>query len=206
MRATAPAIPAPEPGTSGGSDAAVIERSLAQPERFAALYDRYAAALHRYAARRVGADVADDLVAATFLAAFGARLRYDLARPDARPWLFGILTKEISRQHRTESARWRALARSAPDRPADGLADQVAADVSAQAQRSALAGALARLAAADRSVLLLIAWGDLSYDETAQALGIPIGTVRSRLSRARVQVRASLGGVNPATLSKEESA
>jgi RNA polymerase sigma factor (sigma-70 family) len=206
MRATAPAIPAPEPGTSGGADAAVIAESLAQPERFAVLYDRYAAVLHRYAARRVGADAADDLVAATFLAAFGSRVRYDLARPDARPWLFGILTKEIARQHRTESARGRALARSAPDRPADGLADQVAADVSAQAQRSALAGALARLAAADRSVLLLIAWGDLSYDETAQALGIPVGTVRSRLSRARVQVRASLGGVNPATFSKEESA
>jgi RNA polymerase sigma factor (sigma-70 family) len=206
MRATAPAIPAPEPGTSGGADAAVIAESLAQPERFAVLYDRYAAVLHRYAARRVGADAADDLVAATFLAAFGSRVRYDLARPDARPWLFGILTKEIARQHRTESARWRALARSAPDRPADGLADQVAADVSAQAQRSALAGALARLAAADRSVLLLIAWGDLSYDETAQALGIPVGTVRSRLSRARVQVRASLGGVNPATFIKEESA
>ncbi len=206
MRATAPAIPAPEPGTSGGADAAVIEESLAQPERFAVLYDRYAAVLHRYAARRAGADAADDLVAATFLAAFGARVRYDLTRPDARPWLFGILTKEISRQHRTESARWRALARSAPDLPADGLADQVAAGVSAQAQRKALARALARLAQADRTVLLLIAWGDLSYDETAQALGIPIGTVRSRLSRARVQVRASLGGVNPATLSKEDSA
>jgi RNA polymerase sigma factor (sigma-70 family) len=206
MRATAPATPAPEPVTSGATDGAVIEESLAQPEWFAVLYDRYAAVLHRYAARRVGADAADDLVAATFLAAFRARTRYDLGRPDARPWLFGILTKEIARQHRTESARWRAMARSAPDLPADGLADQVAAYVSAQAQRGALARALARLAPADRTVLLLIAWGDLSYDETAQALGIPVGTVRSRLSRARAQVRASLGGVNPVTLNKEESA
>lgn len=205
MRAAAPAVPAPDAGPSGGTDAAIIGESLAQPERFAILYDRYSVTLHRYAARRVGADAADDLVAATFLAAFGARVRYDLTRPDARPWLFGILTKEIARRHRTESARWRALARSAPDLPADGLADQVATNVSAQAQRGALARALARLAEADRTVLLLIAWGDLSYDETAQALGIPIGTVRSRLSRARVQVRASLGGVNPATLSKEES-
>ena len=85
MRATAPAIPAREPGPSGGTDAAAIEESLAQPERFAALYDRYAAALHRYAARRVGADVADDLVAATFLAAFGGRARYDLTRPARSP-------------------------------------------------------------------------------------------------------------------------
>jgi len=185
------------------TDAAVVHASLARPEEFAALYDKYAAVLHRYAGRRVGGDTADDLVAATFLAAFRARHRYDLARPDARPWLFGILTKEIARQHRTESARWRALARSAPDRPADGLADQVAADVSAQAQHHVLATALARLALADRSVLLLIAWADLSYEETARALGIPIGTVRSRLSRARAQVRLALGGVNPTTLTEE---
>jgi RNA polymerase sigma-70 factor, ECF subfamily len=206
MRAPAPARRAQAPGAPDADDAGLIAESLGQPERFGELYDRHAAVLHRYAARRVGDDLADDLVAATFLAAFRARVRYDQARPDARPWLFGILTKEISRQHRTESARWRALARSAPDRPADGLADQVAADVSAQAQRAVLAGALAGLAPADRSVLLLIAWGDLSYEETAQALGIPVGTVRSRLSRARVQVRAALGGVNPATLIKEESA
>jgi RNA polymerase sigma-70 factor (ECF subfamily) len=200
----AAARPAPlSPLAADGDDAGLIAASLQQPERFGALYDRYAAALHRYAARRVGDDLADDLVAATFLAAFRARTRYDRARPDARPWLFGILTKEISRQHRAESARWRALARSAPDRPADGLADQVAADVSAQAQRGALAAALAVLAPNDRAVLLLIAWGDLSYEEAAGALGIPIGTVRSRLSRARAQVRAELGGSNPATLTKE---
>jgi RNA polymerase sigma-70 factor (ECF subfamily) len=186
-----------------GTDAAVIQASLTQPDVFAVLFDKYAVTLHRYAARRVGDDAADDLVGATFLAAFRARDRYDAARPDARPWLFGILTREISRQRRTESARWRALARTAPDRPADGLAEQVASSVSAQAQHRVLAAALARLSAADRTVLLLIAWGELSYDEAAQALGIPIGTVRSRLSRARAQVRAALGGVNPTTLNEE---
>lgn len=185
------------------TDAAVIQASLTQPDVFAALFDKYAATLHRYAARRVGDDTADDLVAATFLAAFRVRDRYNAARPDARPWLFGILTREISRQRRTESARFRALARTAPDRPADGLAEQVAASVSAQAQHAVLAAALARLSPADRSVLLLIAWGELSYDEAAQALGIPIGTVRSRLSRARAQIRAALGGVNPTTLTEE---
>jgi len=194
------AAAAPAPGLA---DSAAIRESLHEPERFAVLYDRYAAALHRYAGRRVGDDVADDLVAATFLAAFRARGRFDLERESARPWLFGILTKEIARRHRTEKARFRALERAWSDRPADGVADQVAADVTAQSARGALTVALTRLSPGERGVLLLIAWGDLSYDEVAQALDIPVGTVRSRLSRARRKVREALGGTNPAAADEE---
>ena len=204
--AAVPRDPAGEPaaGPAGDlADSAAIRQSLAQPEQFAVLYDRYETALHRYAGRRVGDEVADDLVAATFLAAFRARQRYDLARASARPWLFGILTKEIARRHRTEKARFRALERAWSDRPADGLADQVAADVCAQAARGSLAAALARLSPAERGVVLLIAWGDLSYDEAAQALGIPVGTVRSRLNRARRKVREARGGTNPTAVTEE---
>jgi len=187
------------------ADSAAIGESLRQPERFAVLYDRYAIALHRYAGRRVGDDAADDLVAATFLAAFQARRRYDLERASARPWLFGILTKEIARRQRTERARLRALARAWPDRPADGVADRVADDVTARAANGPLAAALARLSSAERGVLLLIAWADLDYNETAQALGIPVGTVRSRLNRARRKVREALSGTNPAAANEERS-
>ena len=77
-----------------------------------------------------------------------------------------------------------------PDHPGHG--DQVAADVTAGAMRGLLAAALAGLSAGDRDVLLLIAWEQLTYDETAHALGIPVGTVRSRLNRARSAVRAAL--------------
>ena len=195
--------PAAEPA-GGLADSAAIRQSVRQPEQFAVLYDRYATVLHRYAGRRVGDQVADDLVAATFLAAFRGRQRYDLARASALPWLFGILTKEIARRQRTEKARFRALERAWSDRPADGLADQVAADVSAQAAGGRLAAALARLSPAERGVLLLIAWGDLSYDEAAQALGIPVGTVRSRLNRARRKVREALGGTNPTAVTEEQ--
>src|SRR5579864_4370993 len=93
-----PRGPAAEPPAAAAGeldDSAAIRESLGQPEQFGVLYDRYATSLHRYAGRRVGDEVADDLVAATFLAAFRARRRYDLARTSARPWLFGILTKEI---------------------------------------------------------------------------------------------------------------
>lgn len=69
--------------------------------------------------------------------------------------------------------------------------------MSAQAVRGELAGALAALPAKDRDVLLLIAWGDLTYEEVARALGIPVGTVRSRLNRGRRKVRAALGDINP---------
>jgi RNA polymerase sigma-70 factor (ECF subfamily) len=193
-------------GPAGGpADSAVIGASMQDPEQFAVIYDRYSPALHRYAGRRVGAEDADDVVAATFLAAFRARTRYDLDRPDARPWLFGILTKEIARRRRTEQARLRALARTCADRPAAGHADQVAADVSAQATRRALVRALRGLAPADRDVLLLTAWGELSYAEIAEALGVPVGTVRSRLNRARRKVRQALGGTDPTAITEEPS-
>src|SRR5262245_49741130 len=181
----------------GGDDAAIIAESLADPERFAVLYDRYAGQLYRYAGRRLGHADAEDMVAATFLAAFRARSRFDTARLDARPWLFGILTKELAKQHRKERARLRAIARACTEASDAGHAEAVADDVTAWAARQQLAKALAVLAPADRSVLLLIAWCDLTYEEVAQALAIPIGTVRSRLNRARRKVREALGGNDP---------
>lgn len=180
-----------------GADAELVSASLTEPEVFAELFDRYSAMLFRYASRRLGPEPADDLVGETFLVAFSRRKSYDLAYPDARPWLFGILTKLISRHHRTEAARYRALLRAPVDHEVESPADRVAAGVSARAVRSELAGALAALPARDRDVLLLIAWGDLTYEEAARALGIPVGTVRSRLNRGRRKVRAALGDTNP---------
>ncbi|MGW5472535.1 RNA polymerase sigma factor, partial [Streptomyces chartreusis] len=87
------------------SDASVIARSRDEPEAFAALFDRHADAVHRYAARRLGGEVADDLVAETFTTAFQQRHRYDPARgagADARPWLFGIATNLVGRHRRAE--------------------------------------------------------------------------------------------------------
>ncbi|POM27490.1 ECF RNA polymerase sigma factor SigW [Actinomadura rubteroloni] len=179
------------------SDADLIRRSHDDPEAFAALFDRYAPMLYRYVARRLGPDPAEDLVGDTFLAAFGRRDRYDLDRADARPWLFGIVTKLVARHHRDEAARYRALRRSPAGGVQDDPADAVAAAVTAAAVRPRLAGALAALPRRDRDVLLLVAWADLNYAETAEALGIPVGTVRSRLNRARRKVRAALGDTDP---------
>ncbi|HUZ56049.1 MAG TPA: hypothetical protein VMU94_26435 [Streptosporangiaceae bacterium] len=120
--------PAGEPAAGPAddlADSADIRESLRQLEQLSLLYDRYATVLHRYAGRRVG----DDLVAATFLAAFRARQRYDLAHASAWPSLLGILTKEIARRHRTEKAAsvpWR-VRRGQASWLARNLASQVSA-------------------------------------------------------------------------------
>ena len=194
-------------------DAALIERSWHEPEAFAALYDRHAAPIHRFAGRRLGDQLADDVVAETFLAAFRRRKRYDLGRVDAGPWLYGIAANVIGKHRRAEVRMLRAFARTGSDPLAgtlsggltDGHADRVDSQVSAAAVQRDLAAALAALAAGDRDVLLLIAWADLSYEETAVALSIPVGTVRSRLNRARRKVREALGGQDP-TSSNQETA
>lgn len=190
--------------TDADTDAAIIHASLGDPDRFAVIYDRYAATLYRYAHQRVGAESADDVVAEAFLAAFRARGQYDLSRPDARPWLFGILTRKLASHHRKEKARYRAMARAASDEILEGPADEVATRVIAGAARRPLAAALAGLSRGDRDVLLLVAWGQLSYDEVAAALKIPQGTVGSRLNRARRKVREALGGMDPSGRFEEE--
>jgi RNA polymerase sigma factor (sigma-70 family) len=183
-------------------DAAALAASRADPAGFATLYDRYAAQLYRYAYQRIGVQSAEDVVADTFLAAFQQREWYDPSRADVRPWLFGILTRKLARHYRAEKARYRALARSIPETVQDGPDEQIAARVTAGAVRGPLAAAIRRLSEGDRNVLLLVAWCDFSYDEVAAALDIPLGTVRSRLHRARRKVREALGGTDP-TIDRE---
>jgi RNA polymerase sigma factor (sigma-70 family) len=192
-------------------DAALIERSRDDPEAFAVVYDRHAALLHRYVARRLGDAAAEDVVADTFLDAFRGRDRYDLSVGDARPWLYGIAANLIGKRSRAEVRMLRAYARSGADpvlnaahatRCADVIAEADSRIVSAAVRRK-LATALAGLPAGDRDVLLMVAWADLSYAEVAAALRIPVGTVRSRLHRARTRIRAALGGYNPASVDED---
>ncbi|WFB10479.1 RNA polymerase sigma factor [Streptomyces sp. LX-29] len=185
------------PDRARTDDAALIEESAADPEVFATLYDRHAATIHRYVTRRLGQNLADDIVADTFLIAFRRRGGYDLSRPDALPWLYGITANLIGKHRRAEVRAYRALSRTGVDPVAESYTDRIDGRVSAQASGKQLAAALAALSAGDRHVLLLIAWAELTYDEVGQALGIPVGTVRSRLNRARRKMRQALGGIDP---------
>ena len=170
-------------------DAQVIARSLDEPRVFATLFDRHYDSVHRYLSRRVGWDIADDLTAETFTTAFDVRRRYDRDRPDARPWLFGIATRLVSHHRRSEGRRLHAYARLEPASDDDGGLLGSEGRLDAADIAPVIAAALARLAARDRDVVLLFAWADLRYEEIAVALGIPVGTVRSRLHRARQQLR-----------------
>jgi RNA polymerase sigma-70 factor, ECF subfamily len=172
-------------------DSEAISASTATPADFAAIFDRHFDAVYAYLQRRIGRDLADELAAETFLVAFGNRARYDVSRPDARPWLFGIATNLLHRHRRHELRELRAYARSATDPILDAF-DGVEARIDASAMRRGLVDALTDVPAEEMDALLLFAWADLSYSEIGEALGIPVGTVRSRLSRARARIRAAL--------------
>jgi RNA polymerase sigma factor (sigma-70 family) len=163
------------------SDGALIGGSLEHPQIFASIFDRHFDAVHGYARRRLGRTLAEEIASETFMHAFDRRGSFDRSRADARPWLFGIAANLMRRHWRTERRRLDALARlEAPGN--DGAADE----------REHLVDALDSLPAREREALLLFALADLSYDQIAEALDVPIGTVRSRLARARNRVRAHL--------------
>lgn len=186
-------------------DSDAISASNRSPDGFAAIFDRHFDAVHAYLQRRVGPDLADELSAQTFLAAFDARGSYDPAQPNARPWLFGIATNLLRRHHRDEVRQFRAYARSAVDPVTDAF-DGIEARLDATQMRRQLVEALADLPAEELDALLLYAWAEFSYPEIACALGIPTGTVRSRLSRARGRIRAALEAGQPLSrpVSEEE--
>ncbi|WP_345572952.1 RNA polymerase sigma factor [Nonomuraea rosea] len=179
-------------------DAALIERSWHHPDAFAVLYDRYFDEIHRYVSGRLGTQVADDLAAETFLVAFRKRQTFDPARGAVRPWLYGIATNLLAQHKRSETRRLEAFRRTPAGEVADGgYEDRVTTRMAAASARGRLAKALKRLSAGDRDALFLVALAELSYEEVAQTLGIPYGTVGSRLNRVRKKLRRALGGVNP---------
>ncbi|MEV5710756.1 RNA polymerase sigma factor [Actinoallomurus sp. NPDC052274] len=185
-------------------DAVVIKRSWHEPDQFRVIYDRYFPQIYRYVAGRLGRDVADDVAAETFLTAFRKRDRFDPERGAVRPWLFGIATNLVGQYRRDESRRYTALARLGGDQAGGEHEERVASRVTAEGVRPQLARALVALPEGDRDVLLLVALGGLAYEEVAQALEIPGGTVGSRLNRARTKLREALGGTDP-TSTEEES-
>ncbi|GAA4599034.1 RNA polymerase sigma factor [Planotetraspora phitsanulokensis] len=199
----APPDTGPYAFAEGMTDAALLEQSLEVPERFAAVFDRHNDEIYRYAVRRLGPETAEDVVAETFLTAFRKRGTYDPERPDARPWLYGIATHAIREHRRAEIRRNRTLARGEAHSSAESFAERSDSKVTAERLQPRLAAVLARLSAADRDLLLLIAWADLTYEEAAQALGVPVGTVRSRLHRIRKKVRRALGGTDPMATNEE---
>jgi RNA polymerase sigma factor (sigma-70 family) len=192
-----------EPSDAEPSDAEIIVRSRQEPDCFAQIFDRHAAEILRYAHTRLGPDRAEDVTAETFLAAFRRRDHYDPAWADARPWLFGIAIRLIGKHRRAEARYRRMLAATPASAAADDFGDRSAERVTAQQFRPQLATVLDQLPGRDRELLLLVAWAGLTYEEAAQALGLTVSAVRSRLHRIRVKTRTALGGADPTELIEE---
>lgn len=158
-------------------------------ESFGVLFDRHARTVYNFCFRRT-ADwaLAEDLTSSVFLEAW--RRRGDL-RPEQetlRPWLLGVATNVIRNAARSRRRRDAAEPRAATTSVTPDLADDVAARLDDESLMHRIVVALNMLAPIDRDVLSLFAWGELSYAEIAEVLGVPIGTVRSRLSRARTRL------------------
>jgi RNA polymerase sigma-70 factor (ECF subfamily) len=175
------------------SDASLVQMAVSgHAAAFSELLGRHGQAVHAYLARRAGRDAADDLLAEVWLRAYAGRQHYDTRWQNARPWLYGI-ARNVLREHwrraRPEVAVGdRHADASASDDPWPAVDDRL----DANAQLARLRHALAQLASWDREVLLLVTWEDLSPGEAAVALGIPAGTARSRLHRARALMRQLL--------------
>jgi RNA polymerase sigma factor (sigma-70 family) len=183
------------------TDAEIVERSRYGPTAFGELYDRHGPDIYRYAARRAGDFVAEDVMAETFLIAFEGRAEFVGPSEAVRPWLFGIATNLLRRHHRTEARMLRALARTGGRMDSLDAMEAVEVKLDAAGNRVLLGKALRDLAPIDREAILLYAWAELSYEGIATAAGVPIGTVRSRINRARRKLRAHLG----LTLSDKEN-
>lgn len=171
-------------------DAELLRRSVDAPELFEGIFTRHYDAILRYARQRVGHSLGEDVASRTFLIAFEHRDRYDPRRSSARPWLHGIATNLIRHHYRDEKTHLTALSHLPIDPDLDDVDDP--AHLDAERLRPALLAGLSDLRPADREVFVLFAVAELTYEEVAQALEIPIGTVRSRIHRARHRLREQM--------------
>jgi len=176
------------------TDAEVIACSVTSPAAFGDLFDRHATTMFRYFVRRVGPDDADSLLGELFRIAFERREGFDTERTEARPWLYGIASNLLARHRHGEARRLDATARLVNRSLASSDAfSEVEARLDASARWTDVATAIAGLPQGERDALLLYAWEGMSYDQIASALGVPVGTVRSRLNRARGRLRELVG-------------
>ncbi len=171
---------------------AAVRASLTRPQAFAVLFDRHYDAIWRYLCRRIGPTGADDLAGESFLRAFVRRSGYEPSPLGPRPWLYGIATNLLREQARREHRQMRAYARVAEPLVEVPAYEDVDGRLDAELLGPAVTAGLARLEPQDRESLLLFALTELGYEGIAIATGVPIGTVRSRLNRARRLVRSEL--------------
>jgi RNA polymerase sigma factor (sigma-70 family) len=177
------------------TDGSVIAASLVEPERFAVIFDRHFATVFRFAQRRVGRDQAAEVAAEALARAFAKRGSFRREAVDALPWLLGIASKLILHERRRFVRYLAAVERASADvhtLDRDGDLGSVDRRLDAPADWARMRAALMTLSDTDRELLLLVTWDELSYEDAAAVLDLPIGTVRSKLHRAKARLRELL--------------
>jgi len=172
------------------SDGAVIAASVEDPVQFAVIFDRHIDPVRRFVVRRLGESCGDDVISEVFRIAFERRETFDIEAASALPWLYGIATNLVRREHRSHARRLAALGRAEGRREliGDPLLD-AAERIDARSDVDDLGAVLLALSDAEREMLLLVAWEELTPTEAAAVLGIPPETARTRLHRARLHIR-----------------
>jgi RNA polymerase sigma-70 factor (ECF subfamily) len=174
------------------TDAALWARATAgEGDAFTALYDRYGDRIHSYCFRRTAsAASAQDLTSVVWLEVWRSRDRAELHEDGSlAPWLFGIARNVIRNSERSLHRHRAALSRLPDPENEPDHADLVSARLDDERRMAEVLAAVGRLPKREQDVLTLVAWADLSQAEVAAALGISVGTVKSRLSRARARLR-----------------
>ncbi len=181
------------------ADAEALQRlARGETSALAVVYDRHHAVIRRFVARATNeAHDVEDLVHATFLTAAKAAPSFD-GRTSCRPWLFGIAARLLQRRRRS-LARWSRALRELAIRQADAHVDPHR-DLGARDDLNAVSIALTRLSEAKRVVLCLAEVECLSCEEISDALGVPVGTVWTRLHHARREIRHELHRIDESSL------
>ena len=179
--------------TCSASDAELWRAAETDPEAFGELYERHARAVFAFCARRTGdLALAEDLTSVVFLEAWRRRRSVALTATSALPWLLGTANNVVRNQRRSLRRHRAALLRLPTDGASPSREDEAIARIDAQRTLSAALRAVDRLPAKQQDAVNLVLWSGLSYEDAALALGVPIGTVRSRIARARTTLGESL--------------
>jgi RNA polymerase sigma factor (sigma-70 family) len=156
------------------------------PAVFRELFDQHARSVYNHAFRLTGNwSTAEDVVSLTFLEAWRLRDRVDADGGSLHPWLLGIATNVVRNLRRAARRHDTALARLPRKEEVPDFTEELTSRIDDRERLAQVRTALAALRKTEREVLALCVWSGLGYAEAAEALGVPVGTVRSRLSRAR---------------------
>lgn len=175
------------------ADGDLLAMAGSAPEAFGELFRRHSRSVYAYCARRTGnLDLAEDLTSVVFMQAFRCRRKLQLSNASALPWLIGVANNVVRNADRS-LRRYRSALDRIPLPPNGASSEEDAMEqLRAQEALASALEAISALAQGEQDVVFLVLWSEFTYADTATALGIPVGTVRSRLASARAKFKASV--------------